>query len=300
MKGADLPHPAKAAATPRGRQGMTPIGPANAFRTPPYNDSFPSTCVKVARFWIDPTEVTTAMYAQFVRDTGYMPPASWKDGWYEEGRESLPVTGASFVDAVWYCAWRGARLPTDHEWELAAHGTDGRRFPWGNKPDPKAFCAEVPLKPVGSFPKSAGPHGLHDIVGNAWEWTCSAMRTDVERKVIQSSALIFGGGTLKLDQCLHFKTGAKGETGLLFQSMFGRSPLMVFWDQRSGLPSGGGFNSRMWGAYITSPEFSYYSIGSGSIAFGTGGVPRSYPDVCILSGDLSFRCETVGFRCAAE
>jgi hypothetical protein len=256
---------------------------------------------------MDQSEVTNSMYAEFVKATGYLPPESWSSGWYAPGQEGRPVTGVSFVDATFYCAWRGVRLPTAEEWQLAAGFDDGRRYPWGDTPDATVFAKEIPLRPVGQFPKSAGPHGLYDIVGNAWEWTLAAMRRDSDHSLIQGSALLFGGGTLSINECLFYgpKNSDESSSSLLGDPHLG-SPIMVFWDEREGLPSVTGFTSggvgqgHMWGATITSRDFSYFSTGSGSFVFGGGGsIPKCYPELCIVRGDLSFRCESAGFRCAA-
>ncbi|MBI3014174.1 MAG: SUMF1/EgtB/PvdO family nonheme iron enzyme [Candidatus Tectomicrobia bacterium] len=98
----------------------------------------------------------------------------------DAGFESRPVVEASWAGARDYCAWAGKRLPTEAEWEKAARGTDGRRYPWGNEA-PDAARARFAAgwnetAPVGNFPRGASPYGILDMSGNAWEWVNSAYR----------------------------------------------------------------------------------------------------------------------------
>ena len=118
------------------------------------------------------TEVTRRDFAQFITVTGY-PAAGWEPGDLE-ATGNLPVIGVLWKDANAYCLWAGLRLPTEAEWEKAARGEDGRRYPWGNDWDiQKANTIEggrEGVLPAGSFPEAASPYGLLDMCGNAAEW----------------------------------------------------------------------------------------------------------------------------------
>lgn len=98
----------------------------------------------------------------------------------QPGFERHPVNEVTWNGARSYCAWRGARLPTEAEWEAAARGREGRRYPWGDQP-PTAERAVFgrrsnETEPVGSRPAGATPDGVHDLAGNVAEWTSSLYR----------------------------------------------------------------------------------------------------------------------------
>jgi iron(II)-dependent oxidoreductase len=96
------------------------------------------------------------------------------------GFENHPVTETTWAGALAYCIWRGARLPTEAEWEAAARGLQGRTFPWGEAMPTTELAvinrASGDILPVGSRPKGATPEGLLDMAGSLLEWTSSLLR----------------------------------------------------------------------------------------------------------------------------
>jgi formylglycine-generating enzyme required for sulfatase activity len=137
----------------------------------------PAHKVTVKPFLIDQYEETCEDYEKFVKATGHRAPSNWVNGNYAAGAARKPVTGVAWDDATAYAKWAGKRLPTEEEWEFAARGTDGRRYPWGNdwqRVSANADDASKALADVGSY-KGASPYGVVDMVGNAWEWTASKL-----------------------------------------------------------------------------------------------------------------------------
>jgi iron(II)-dependent oxidoreductase len=130
----------------------------------------PAHSVYLNAFAIDRTEITQAAFAQFVAATD-APLKSWSES---EGNPNDPATGVVWREAEAYCRWVGKRLPTEAEWEKAARGEDGRRYPWGDVWEAErcntADSGRGRVMPVGSLPRGASPYGALDMAGNAAEW----------------------------------------------------------------------------------------------------------------------------------
>jgi formylglycine-generating enzyme len=162
----------------------------------------PQRRVFVSDFAIDRVEVTVASYRACVRAGVCAPtPLALSDARFIAAAE-LPITSVTYAEAETYCGWRGARLPTEAEWERAARGTDGRIWPWGNvlrpnlfnhgrfttpddvdgdysafmRPDPGDGAAF--LSPVGAHPEAASADGVLDLAGNAMEWTADFYKVE--------------------------------------------------------------------------------------------------------------------------
>ncbi len=167
-------------ATLGARTGAIPFG---------WDNEFEEQRVDVPAFSIDSHSVTNADYLAFVRAGGPVPPF-----WIDRGDgtygiltmfEAVPLRGSWPVyvtrdQALAYASWKGARLPSEAEFHRAAYGEPGgaeRSQPWGDDPPAEAhgnfdFHVWDP-QPAGAHPAGASAWGVHDLVGNGWEWTSS-------------------------------------------------------------------------------------------------------------------------------
>jgi iron(II)-dependent oxidoreductase len=170
----------------------------------------PAHGVEVAPFWIRTAPVSNGEYAEFVAAGGYEDPRWWTDAgwahrreaglfapqfWERDGgvwyrrrfgvREAVPadepVVHVCWYEADAYARWAGGRLPTEAEWEKAARFDPAtgrsRRYPWGDE-EPGAEHANLGQRhlrpaPVGAYPRGASALGVHQLIGDVWEWTSS-------------------------------------------------------------------------------------------------------------------------------
>jgi formylglycine-generating enzyme required for sulfatase activity len=157
----------------------------NPFPGAPPNET-PHCRVTITRFYMSRFPITNAHYEAF--------DPSHKSKRAPATSDRHPVVYVSSLDAMKFCQWlsmrerKKYRLPTEAEWEYAAKGTTGRRYPWGNF-DKRGDLANFADKntsfawsdrqiddgyaessPVGSFPRGASPFGIEDMAGNVWEW----------------------------------------------------------------------------------------------------------------------------------
>jgi iron(II)-dependent oxidoreductase len=176
-----------------------------------HDNERPAHRVEVAPFVIDRFPVTTRRYAGFVADGGYDRPELWtRRGWswlaetghrgpqgWERARDgewrvrrfgflqpldpAEPVQHVSWFEADAFARWAGGRLPTEHEWEVAAAWDPAtgrtRRFPWGDAPPTRDRANVGRIRfgpaPVGSLPAGASAVGVEQLAGDVYEWTSS-------------------------------------------------------------------------------------------------------------------------------
>lgn len=165
-------------------------------------DERPARKVQMRAFEIDRCEVTRRRYFNCVENGTCTSPLHKNKSSKKRSSPDLPVTGVSFVQAMEFCRWEGKTLPTEDQWEAAARGKKGLRFPWGNKAS--CFAANYgaykrqgpcglinPGSPeeVGKRPQGKSPSGALDMGGNVWEWT----RCSPSRKCSPKKAVLKGG-----------------------------------------------------------------------------------------------------------
>jgi formylglycine-generating enzyme required for sulfatase activity len=139
------------------------------------NDNSPQHIVYLAAFWMDKYEVSNALYLKCLQAGRCTELVSDNINYRNWIYRNHPVTYVTWDQANAYCQWAGRRLPTEAEWEKAARGTDGRRYPWGNE-TPNARLANFSgsmiheLVSVYRYPLGASPYGVLNMSGNTREW----------------------------------------------------------------------------------------------------------------------------------
>ena len=185
-------------------------------------------------YWIARHPTTNESYAAFLRATGHREPGYWSNRRFNEPGQ--PVVGVDCNDARAFCAWLSQSdavpagwvvdLPTEAEWEYAARGTDGRKYPWGNEA-PTADRAVFrqnwetgrPL-PVGGRPSGQSPWGCEDMSGNVWEWTSVTLVTYPSERVDNPRHLGDGGSS----RVIRGGSWAVDTRGLRCAVRYGRHP----------------------------------------------------------------------------
>jgi formylglycine-generating enzyme required for sulfatase activity len=130
-------------------------------------DARPLHRVHLSSYWFDKYEATNARYRQCVEGGGCTPPKD-RLTFEDPQRAHNPVTNITWSQARSFCMWQGKRLPTEAEWEKAARGTDGRRYPWGN--DGELMTGLIGTEPVKRQAAMASPYGVFDLIGSVSQW----------------------------------------------------------------------------------------------------------------------------------
>lgn len=136
-----------------------------------YEDERPMRKLFLKGFYIGKYEITNRQYKTFIDATGYAFPETWEGGLYPAWQDAHPVNNVTWFDAHAYCRWAGKRLPAEEEWEKAARGPYGNKYPWGNEYDEKkANINKGDTVPVGSHETDKSYYGVYDMGGNVMEW----------------------------------------------------------------------------------------------------------------------------------
>jgi iron(II)-dependent oxidoreductase len=155
-------------------------------------------------FWYE--EALPALL-DFVDQSGAPGPRFWSDGQYPSGEQRLPVVGISWYEASAYARWVGKRLPTDSEWTKAGawpvESSPGRiaqrRYPWGESYDVRRAHLYGSGQPgpvaVDEYPGGVSVGGVHQLIGNVWEWTATPLieLADPSLHISESVISIRGG-----------------------------------------------------------------------------------------------------------
>lgn len=142
-------------------------------------DEKPVRNVRLDAFWIDKYEVTNGQYERCVAAGVCTMPSETKsakqDSYYGNVEfENHPVIYVNWHQAQIYCQWVGGDLPTEAQWEKAARGEDGNKYPWGNESPNSSYANydnnEGDTTAVGTYSGGRSVYGAMDMAGNVWEW----------------------------------------------------------------------------------------------------------------------------------
>ena len=159
-----------------GKEGIMVKIPGGEFKSGKGNKT-----ANVKGFKIDKFEVTSAEFHKYDKDAEI--PA---------GKGNHPVTEVSYFEAEGYCKSLGKRLPTKLEWEKAARGDKGWKYPWGNVHNPKNTNSQEAgvggTAPVGSYEGGKSPYGVMDMSGNVWEWVNAWASADKKYRLVMGGS----------------------------------------------------------------------------------------------------------------
>lgn len=153
-------------------------------------DEHPYHEVYLDAFLIDRLETTQEEYFECIlAGVCEVPPYDFDP----ESYPNYPVLRTIWDNANTYCTWRSKRLCTEAEWEKAARGVDGRRYPWGNEPATcdravRSGCDHEDAIPPGSLPAGQSPYGVQDMAGNVWEWVTDLYDPDYYSQCLDGCA----------------------------------------------------------------------------------------------------------------
>ena len=149
-------------------------------------DEKPVHVVYLSAFYMDKYEVTISQYKACMEAAVCgSPKGNVVDKYFGDYWAKFPITDVTWYDAVTYCNWRNARLPTESEWEKSARGLDQRTYPWGeDEPEPPYvhtnsgklipgnqyanFASGFPA--FGDYEKGRSTYGIYNLAGSVWEW----------------------------------------------------------------------------------------------------------------------------------
>jgi formylglycine-generating enzyme required for sulfatase activity len=175
---------------------------------------------EVARFAIAKYPVTNAQFQAFLEDVdGYTKDEWWTfspsaQAWHRDNPgakapyftgDMLPRESVSWYEAMAFCRWLSYKmrlpvtLPTEMQWQRAAQGGDGRRYPWGKRYDVKKFNVALSqikqTTPVDRYPAGKSPFGVFDMSGNVWEWCLNKFETPKDLDITGDSRRAIRGSS---------------------------------------------------------------------------------------------------------